>query len=146
MYNIAGRQECIVSFVFQFHEYITFVWCVIWIKIKSLSLGLYKMNITLVKHENKMFCQFQRYWNGNKTRVRRQANTWTNAARHVGINVSEIGIEISKCSYEETHLKMSPAKWWPLCSGPKGIRTLVLTIKSDESLLEILDKRALKRF
>ena len=53
--------------------------------------------------------------------VRRQAITWTSAdllpIGLFGSMVSEMLIEILIFSFENMHLNMSFAKWWPFCSG-----------------------------
>ena len=50
---------------------------------------------------------------------RRQAIIWTNAGIFLigplGINFSEILIEIYTFSFKKMHLKMSSAKWQPFC-------------------------------
>ena len=51
-----------------------------------------------------------------------QAIIWTNAGilviRPLGTNFSEISIEIYIFSFKKMHLKMSSAKWRPLCLCP----------------------------
>ena len=50
-----------------------------------------------------------------------QAITWTNAGilliGPLGINFSEIVIEIYSLSFKKMHLNMSSGKWRPFCSG-----------------------------
>ena len=52
---------------------------------------------------------------------RRQAIIWTNAGKlligPLGINFSEILIEILRFSFKKMRLKVSSAKWLPLCLG-----------------------------
>ena len=53
---------------------------------------------------------------------RRQAIIWTNAGGilltgPLGINFSEISIEINKFSIKKMHLKMPSVKWRPFCPG-----------------------------
>ena len=52
---------------------------------------------------------------------RRQAIIWTNAGIlliwYLGINFSEILIEILTCSFKKMRLKVSSAKWRPCCLG-----------------------------
>ena len=52
---------------------------------------------------------------------RRQAIIWTNAGilliGPLGTNFSEISIRIHNFSFTKMHLKMSSAKWRPLCLG-----------------------------
>ena len=52
---------------------------------------------------------------------RHQAITWTNAVLSIigslGTNFSDIWIEIHNFLFTKMHLKMSSAKWRPICSG-----------------------------
>ena len=69
---------------------------------------------------------------------RRQAIIWTNAGilliAPLGTIFSEILIEIHTFSFKKIHLKMSSAKWRPLCLGLNVLDMLltcvVITIKS----------------
>ena len=58
---------------------------------------------------------------------RRQAIIWSNSGilliGPLGINVSEIIIEIHAFSFKKIHLKMSSAKWRPFCLGLNVFRT-----------------------
>ena len=58
---------------------------------------------------------------------RRQAIIWTNAGilliRTSGTNFSEILIDIHTFSFKKIHLKMSSAKWRPLCLGLNMLKT-----------------------
>ena len=57
-----------------------------------------------------------------------QAISWTNAVilliEPLGINFSEILIEIHIFSFKKIHLKMSSAKWHPFCLGLNVLRVL----------------------
>ena len=67
---------------------------------------------------------------------RRQAIIWINAGilpiEPLGINFSEILIEIYAFSFKKTHLKMSSGKWRPFCIG---LDVLI------ESLYDLNEKR-----
>ena len=58
----------------------------------------------------------------------RQVITWTNAAilliEPLGINFSEILIEIHAFSFNKMHLKVSSGKWQPSCLGPNVLSTV----------------------
>ena len=59
---------------------------------------------------------------------RHQAIIWTNAGilviRIVVTNFSEILSEIHTFSFKKMNLKMSSAKWWPVCHGPNVLSSM----------------------
>ena len=72
---------------------------------------------------------------------RRQANIWTNTRmlviRTLGTNFSEILSEIHIFSFKKMHLKMSSAKWWPICLG-LNVLTGPLVIKIHTPIFQVL--------
>ena len=64
--------------------------------------------------------------------VRRQAFTWINdnslPIGPLGRNFSEIQIKIQNFSFMKMHLKMSSAKWRPLCRGGGGVGVVESTL------------------
>ena len=64
---------------------------------------------------------------------RRQAIIWTNAGilliRPLGTNFSEILIEIQTFSFKKKYLKMSSAKWRPLCLGLNVLIEVLVSTK-----------------
>ena len=62
---------------------------------------------------------------------RRLAIVWTNAGIllivPLGINVSEIWIDILKFSFKKMHLKTSSGKWRPFCLGLNVLRCVATT-------------------
>ena len=74
---------------------------------------------------------------------RRQAINWTNAGiwliGPLGTNFSEIFIGIQTFSFKKMHLKMSSAKWRPLCLGLN-----VLIDYTQQSIYDKLQKSTMK--
>ena len=54
----------------------------------------------------------------------RQAIIWTNACLWLIIVINEIGSKTQQFSYKIMSLKMSSAKWWSFCLGPKMLNII----------------------
>ena len=65
-----------------------------------------------------LYCYYAHNINSS---VRRQAITWTNGAlwsiTALGTNFPEIWTKVQKFPFMKMHLKMSSAKWQPICPG-----------------------------
>ena len=78
----------------------------------------------------------------------REAITWTNADLlsiiPLGTNISEIRIKIQNFSFMKMHLKMSPAKWQPFCSGQTSepMRHDTVLFIMETAVEELLDRSA----
>ena len=57
----------------------------------------------------------------------------------LGINISEMLIEIHKFSFKKIHLKMSSGKWRPLCLGLNVLNQLSCTCITGNKQLPELD-------